>query len=160
MEKKELEEVMRVVNKVIDKKIHKLKIELSGEMEKHDKRIGKVEKNSQTIYQELNFYISESKVIQFNEDLYLLWKIEKDIEWIDDIAHITKICINEKYGSIAHVFDFIISYIDAMYLNNKKLQKQFKHDLAIILGYNFNDHKSSKVFRNAYYNAIDKVNEL
>ena len=160
MEKKELEEVMRVVNKVIDKKIHKLKIELSGEMEKHDKRIGKVEKNSQTIYQELNFYISESKVIQFNEDLYLLWKIEKDIEWIDDIAHITKICINEKYGSIAHVFDFIISYIDAMYLNNKKLQKQFKHDLAIILGYNFNDHKSSKVFRNAYYNAIDKINEL
>ena len=160
MGKKELEEVMRVVNKVIDKKIHKLKIELSGEMEKHDKRIGKVEKNSQTIYQELNFYISESKVIQFNEDLYLLWKIEKDIEWIDDIAHITKICINEKYGSIAHVFDFIISYIDAMYLNNKKLQKQFKHDLAIILGYNFNDHKSSKVFRNAYYNAIDKVNEL
>ena len=160
MGKEELEEVMRVVNKVIDKKIHKLKIELSGEMEKHDKRIGKVEKNSQTIYQELNFYISESKVIQFNEDLYLLWKIEKDIEWIDDIAHITKICINEKYGSIAHVFDFIISYIDAIYLNNKKLQKQFKHDLAIILGYNFNDHKSSKVFRNAYYNAIDKINEL
>lgn len=56
MGKEELEEVMRVVNKVIDKKIHKLKIELSGEMEKHDKRIGKVEKNSQTIYQELNFY--------------------------------------------------------------------------------------------------------
>ena len=160
MGKKELEEVMRVVNKVIDKKIHKLKIELSGEMEKHDKRIGKVEKNSQTIYQELNFYISESKAIQFNEDLYLLWKIEKDIEWIDDMAHITQICINEKYGSRAHVFNFIISYIDTIYLNNKRLQKQFKHDLAIILGYNFNNLKSSKVFRNAYYNAIDNIDEL
>lgn len=61
MGKKELEEVMRVVNKVIDKKIYKLKIELSGEMEKHDKRIGKVEKNFQTIYQELNFYIDARK---------------------------------------------------------------------------------------------------
>ena len=65
MEKKELEEVMRVVNKVIDKKIHKLKIELSGEMEKHDKRIGKVEKNSQTIYQELNFYIDARRLTPF-----------------------------------------------------------------------------------------------
>ncbi len=160
MGKEELEEVMRVVNKVIDKKIHKLKIELSGEMEKHDKRIGKVEKNSQTIYQELNFYIDARKADTFHENVYILWKNEHDIEWIDDMAHITQICINEKYGSRAHVFNFIISYIDAIYLNNKRLQKQFKHDLAIILGYNFNDHKSSKVFRNAYYNAIDKINEL
>ncbi len=164
MDNKLLEEEMRVINnvvdKVVEKKIAKVINKLSIEVDKLEKRISNFEKDNQTIYQELNFYIPESKVIQFNEDLYLLWKIEKDIEWIDDIAHITKICINEKYGSIAHVFDFIISYIDAMYLNNKKLQKQFKHDLAIILGYNFNDHKSSKVFRNAYYNAIDKVNEL
>ena len=164
MDNKLLEEEMRVINnvvdKVVEKKIAKVINKLSIEVDKLEKRISNFEKGNQTIYQELNFYISESKVIQFNEDLYLLWKIEKDIEWIDDIAHITKICINEKYGSIAHVFNFIISYIDAMYLNNKRLQKQFKHDLAIILGYNFNNLKSSKVFRNAYYNAIDNIDEL
>ena len=123
MDNKLLEEEMRVINnivdKVVEKKIAKVINKLSIEVDKLEKRISNFEKGNQTIYQELNFYISESKVIQFNEDLYLLWKIEKDIEWIDDIAHITKICINEKYGSIAHVFDFIISYIDAMYLNNK-----------------------------------------
>ena len=94
MGKEELEEVMRVVNKVIDKKIHKLKIELSGEMEKHDKRIGKVEKNFQTIYQELNFYIDARKADTFHENVYILWKNEHDIEWIDDMAHITQICIS------------------------------------------------------------------
>ena len=164
MDNKLLEEEMRVINnvvdKVVEKKIAKVINKLSIEMDKLEKRISNFEKGNQTIYQELNFYIPENKAIQFNEDLYLLWKIEKDIEWIDDIAHITQICINDKYGSRAHVLDFIISYIDAIYLNNKRLQKQFKHDLAIILGYNFNDHKSSKVFRNAYYNAIDKINEL
>ena len=163
MDRKLSEEEMRVINNVVDKvveqKIAKVINKLSIEVDKLEKRISNFEKGNQTIYQELNFYISESKVIQFNEDLYLLWKIEKDIEWIDDIAHITKICINDKYGSIAHVFNFIISYIDAMYLNNKRLQKQFKHDLAIILGYNFNDHKSSKIFKNAYYKAIDIINE-
>ena len=163
MDRKLSEEEMRVINNVVDKvveqKIAKVINKLSIEVDKLEKRISNFEKGNQTIYQELNFYINESKAIQFNEDLYLLWKIEKDIEWIDDIAHITKICINDKYGSIAHVFDFIISYIDAMYLNNKKLQKQFKHDLAIILGYNFNDHKSSKIFKNAYYKAIDIINE-
>ena len=163
MDRKLSEEEMRVINNVVDKvveqKIAKVINKLSIEVDKLEKRISNFEKGNQTIYQELNFYIPESKVIQFNEDLYLLWKIEKDIEWIDDIAHITKICINDKYGSIAHVFNFIISYIDAMYLNNKRLQKQFKHDLAIILGYNFNDHKSSKIFKNAYYKAIDIINE-
>ncbi len=163
MDRKLSEEEMRVINNVVDKvveqKIAKVINKLSIEVDKLEKRISNFEKGNQTIYQELNFYINESKAIQFNEDLYLLWKIEKDIEWIDDIAHITKICINDKYGSIAHVFNFIISYIDAMYLNNKRLQKQFKHDLAIILGYNFNDHKSSKIFKNAYYKAIDIINE-
>ena len=164
MDNKLLEEEMRVINnvvdKVVEKKIAKVINKLSIEVDKLEKRISNFEKGNQTIYQELNFYISESKVIQFNEDLYLLWKIEKDIEWIDDMAHITQICINEKYGSRAHVFNFIISYIDTIYLNNKRLQKQFKHDLAIILGYNFNNLKSSKVFRNAYYNAIDNIDEL
>ena len=165
MEKKELEEEeMRVINnvvdKVVEKKIAKVINKLSIEVDKLEKRISNFEKGNQTIYQELNFYINESKAIQFNEDLYLLWKIEKDIEWIDDMAHITQICINEKYGSRAHVFNFIISYIDTIYLNNKRLQKQFKHDLAIILGYNFDNLKSSKVFRNAYYNAIDNIDEL
>ena len=164
MDNKLLEEEMRVINnvvdKVVEKKIAKVINKLSIEVDKLEKRISNFEKGNQTIYQELNFYISESKAIQFNEDLYLLWKIEKDIEWIDDMAHITQICINEKYGSRAHVFNFIISYIDTIYLNNKRLQKQFKHDLAIILGYNFNNLKSSKVFRNAYYNAIDNIDEL
>lgn len=164
MDNKLLEEEMRVINnvvdKVVEKKIAKVINKLLIEVDKLEKRISNFEKGNQTIYQELNFYIPESKVIQFNEDLYLLWKIEKDIEWIDDMAHITQICINEKYGSRAHVFNFIISYIDTIYLNNKRLQKQFKHDLAIILGYNFDNLKSSKVFRNAYYNAIDNIDEL
>ena len=124
MEKKELEEeAMRVINKVVDEKIANVINKFLIEIDKLNKRISNLEKDNQTIYQELNFYISESKAIQFNEDLYLLWKIEKDIKWIDDMAHITQICINDKYGSIAHVFNFIISYIDAMYLNNKRLQK-------------------------------------
>lgn len=164
MDNKLLEEEMRVINnvvdKVVDEKIANVINKLLIEIDKLEKRISNFEKDNQTIYQELNFYISESKAIQFNEDLYLLWKIEKDIEWIDDMAHITQICINEKYGSRAHVFNFIISYIDTIYLNNKRLQKQFKHDLAIILGYNFDNLKSSKVFRNAYYNAIDNIDEL
>lgn len=164
MDRKLSEEEMRVINnvvdKVVEKKIAKVINKLSIEVDKLEKRISNFEKGNQTIYQELNFYIPESKVIQFNEDLYLLWKIEKDIEWIDDIAHITQICINDKYGSIAHVFNFIISYIDAIYLNNKRLQKQFKHDLAMILGYNIDNPKSSKVFKNAYYKAIDIINEL
>lgn len=164
MDNKLSEEEMRVINnvvdKVVDEKIANVINKLLIEIDKLEKRISNFEKGNQTIYQELNFYISESKAIQFNEDLYLLWKIEKDIEWIDDMAHITQICINEKYGSRAHVFNFIISYIDTIYLNNKRLQKQFKHDLAIILGYNFNNLKSSKVFRNAYYNAIDNIDEL
>lgn len=164
MDNKLLEEEMRVINnvvdKVVDEKIANVINKLLIEIDKLEKRISNFEEDNQTIYQELNFYISESKAIQFNEDLYLLWKIEKDIEWIDDMAHITQICINEKYGSRAHVFNFIISYIDTIYLNNKRLQKQFKHDLAIILGYNFNNLKSSKVFRNAYYNAIDNIDEL
>ena len=164
MDNKLSEEEMRVINnvvdKVVDEKIANVINKLLIEIDKLEKRISNFEKDNQTIYQELNFYISESKAIQFNEDLYLLWKIEKDIEWIDDMAHITQICINEKYGSRAHVFNFIISYIDTIYLSNKRLQKQFKHDLAIILGYNFNNLKSSKVFRNAYYNAIDNIDEL
>ena len=164
MDNKLSEEEMRVINnvvdKVVDEKIANVTNKLLIEMDELDKRISNLEKDKQTIYQELNFYINESMAIQFNEDLYLLWKIEKDIEWIDDMAHITQICINEKYGSRAHVFNFIISYIDTIYLNNKRLQKQFKHDLAIILGYNFDNLKSSKVFRNAYYNAIDNMDEL
>src|SRR5574344_1737940 len=164
MDSKLLEEEIRVINnvvdKVVDEQIANVINKLLIEIDKLEKRISNFEKDNQTIYQELNFYISESKAIQFNEDLYLLWKIEKDIEWIDDMAHITQIFINEIYGSRAHVFNFIISYIDTIYLNNKRLQKQFKHDLAIILGYNFNNLKSSKVFRNAYYNAIDNIDEL
>ena len=146
--------------KEVDKKIDNFKNKLFSEIVRLDKRLNNIEKKSQTIHQELNFYVADSKAILFCEKLYFLWKNEHDIEWIDDMAHITQICINEKYGSRAHVFNFIISYIDTIYLNNKRLQKQFKHDLAIILGYNFDNLKSSKVFRNAYYNAIDNIDEL
>ena len=102
MDNKLSEEEMRVINKVVDKvvdkKIKNVMDKLLIEMDELGKRISNLEKDKQTIYQELNFYINESMAMQFNEDLYLLWKIEKDIEWIDDMAHITQICINEKYG--------------------------------------------------------------
>lgn len=149
MGKKEQVE-MRVINKVFDKKIHKLRIELLGEMEKRDKRLEKVEKNFQTIYQELNFYVAESKAIQFCEQLHMLWKNEHDIEWIDDTEHITMICINDQYGSRARVIRAIISFIDDIYVTNHKLHSQFLHDLAIILGFNASDPKSFAIFRSAY----------
>src|SRR5574344_1439763 len=92
MDSKLLEEEIRVINnvvdKVVDEQIANVINKLLIEIDKLEKRISNFEKDNQTIYQELNFYISESKAIQFNEDLYLLWKIEKDIEWIDDMAHI------------------------------------------------------------------------
>ena len=150
MAKKELVEVMRVINKVVDKKIDNLKNELFNKMEKGDKRIEKVEKKIQTIHQELNFYVAESKTIQFCEQLHILWKNEHDIEWIDDTEHITKICINEQYGSRARVIRTIISFIDDIYVTNHKLHSQFLHDLAIILGFNASDPKSFAIFRSAY----------
>ena len=141
---------MRVINNVVDKKIHKLRIELLGEMEKRDKRLEKVEKRIQTIHQELNFYVAESKAILFCEQLYMLWKNEHDIEWIDDTEHITMICINDQYGSRARVIRAIISFIDDIYVTNHKLHSQFLHDLAIILGFNASDPKSFAIFRSAY----------
>ena len=158
MEKKELEEEeMRVINKVVDEKIANVINKFLIEIDKLEKRISNFEKDNQTIYQELNFYISESKAIQFNEDLYLLWKIEKDIEWIDDMAHITKICISNKYGSRTRVFNLILSHVDLIYLNHEKLQVQLKRDLAIMLGFNVDDYKSYQAFKNAYYKAIDSI---
>lgn len=150
MGKEELEEVMRVVNKVIDKKIDKLRNELLGEMEKRDKRLDKIEKKIQTIHQELNFYVVESKAILFCEQLYMLWKNEHDIEWIDDTEHITMICINDQYGSRARVIRTIISFVDDIYVTNHKLHSQFLHDFAIILGFNASDPKSFAIFRSAY----------
>lgn len=152
--------INNVVDKVVDKKIANVMDKILIKVESLDKRISNLEKGNQIMCQELNFYINDSKAMQFNENICILWKTENEIEWIDDIAHITQIRIKDKYGSIAHVFNFIISYIDAIYLNNKRLQRQFKHDLAMILGYNFENPKSSKVFKNAYYNAIDYINEL
>lgn len=150
MDKKLLEEEMRVINNVVDKKIEKVMDKILIKVECLDKRISNLEKRSQTIYQELNFYINESKAMQFNQDLYFLWKTKNDIEWIDDIAHITQICINEKYGSRARVIRTIIIHIDEIYIINHKLHSQFLHDLAIILGYNACDPKSFAIFRSAY----------
>ena len=69
MDRKLSEEEMRVINnvvdKVVEKKIAKVINKLSIEVDKLEKRISNFEKGNQTIYQELNFYIPESKVIQF-----------------------------------------------------------------------------------------------
>ena len=150
MDNKLSKEEMRVINNVVDKKIEKVISKFSIKVESLDKRISNLEKRSQTIYQELNFYINESKAMQFNQDLYFLWKIKNDIEWIDDMTHITQICINEKYGSRAHVIRTIILYLEEIYIINHKLHSQFLHDLAIILGYNACDPKSFATFRSAY----------
>ncbi len=149
MGNKEQEE-MRVINRVVDKKIDNLRNELLNKIEKRDKRLEKIEKRIQTIHQELNFYIAESKAILFCEQLHMLWKNAHDIEWIDDTEHITMICINDQYGSRARVIRAIILFIDDIYVTNHKLHSQFLHDLAIILGFNASDPKSFAIFRSAY----------
>ena len=159
MGKKELEEI-RVINKVVDKKFNKLKNELLGKIEKIDKRLEKIEKKIQTIHQELNFYIDARKADTFHKNVYVLWKNEHDIEWINDMAHITQICISDKYGSRTRVFNLILSHVDLIYLNHEKLQVQLKRDLAIMLGFNIDDYKSYKTFNNAYYNAVENINNM
>ena len=149
MGNKEQEE-MRVINRVVDKKIDNLRNELLNKIEKRDKRLEKIETRIQTIHQELNFYIAESKAILFFEQLHMLWKNAHDIEWIDDTEHITMICINDQYGSRARVIRAIILFIDDIYVTNHKLHSQFLHDLAIILGFNASDPKSFAIFRSAY----------
>ena len=149
MGNKEQEE-MRVINRVVDKKIDNLRNELLNKIEKRDKRLEKIEKRIQTIHQELNFYIADSKAILFCEQLHMLWKNAHDIEWIDDTEHITMICINDQYGSRARVIRAIILFIDDIYVTNHKLHSQFLHDLAIILGFNASDPKSFAIFRSAY----------
>lgn len=149
MGNKEQEE-MRVINRVVDKKIDNFKNKLFSEIVRLDKRLNNIEKKSQTIHQELNFYIAESKAILFCEQLHMLWKNAHDIEWIDDTEHITMICINDQYGSRARVIRAIILFIDDIYVTNHKLHSQFLHDLAIILGFNASDPKSFAIFRSAY----------
>ncbi len=136
--------------KEVDKKIDNFKNKLFSEIVRLDKRLNNIEKKSQTIHQELNFYVADSKAILFCEKLYFLWKNEHDIEWIDDMAHITQICINDKFGSRARVIRTIISFIDEIYVANHKLRSQFLHDLAIILGFNASDPKALATFRSAY----------
>jgi hypothetical protein len=150
MERKLLEEEMRVINNVVDKKIENVMDKLLIKVESLDKRISNLERDRQTIFQELNFYINDSLAVQFHENLHILWKIKNDIEWIDDITHIRKLSINNKYGSRARVIRTIIIHIDDIYIINHKLHSQFLHDLAIILGYNACDPKSFAIFRSAY----------
>ena len=73
------------------------------------------------------------------------------------MAHITQICISDKYGSRTRVFNLILSHVDLIYLNHEKLQVQLKRDLAIMLGFNVDDYKSYQAFKNAYYKAIDSI---
>ena len=126
----------------------------------HDRRIEVLEKVNQHITQPLNFYIDDSKARLFKKNLYSLWKKDNYVKWIDNLDNIRHICINERYGSHTHIFKLIISNVESIYLHHEKLQSQLKHDLAIILGFNIDDDKSYKIFKNAYYNAIDDVNKM
>jgi len=160
MDNKLLEEEMRVINEVVDKKIAKVMDELLIEKDKLDKRISNLEKESQAIFQELNFYIEDSKESMFKENLNILWKKDNYVTWVDDLDNIRHIGINKRYGSLKHIFTLIISSIDLIYIHHEKLQVQLKRDLAIILGFNADDYKSYQAFKNAYYNAIDNIDKL
>ena len=163
MDNKLSEEEMRVINKVVDKVVHKkiakVMDELLIEKDKLDKRISNLEKESQAIFQELNFYIDDSKESMFKENLYILWKKDNYVTWVDDLDNIRHIGINKRYGSLKHIFTLIISCIDLIYIHHEKLQVQLKRDLAIILGFNADDYKSYQAFKNAYYNAIDSMDK-
>lgn len=163
MDNKLSEEEMRVINKVVDrvvdKKIANVKDEFLIEMDKLDKRISNLEKESQAIFQELNFYIDSSKESMFKENLNILWKKDNYVTWVDDLDNIRHIGINKRYGSLKHIFTLIISCIDLIYIHHEKLKVQLKRDLAIILGFNADDYKSYQAFKNAYYNAIDSIDK-
>lgn len=163
MDNKLSEEEMRVINKVVDKVVHKkiakVMDELLIEKDKLDKRISNLEKESQAIFQELNFYIDDSKESMFKENLYILWKKDNYVTWVDDLDNIRHIGINKRYGSLKQIFTLIISCIDLIYIHHEKLQVQLKRDLAIILGFNADDYKSYQAFKNAYYNAIDSMDK-
>ncbi len=163
MDNKLSEEEMRVINKVVDKVVHKkiakVMDELLIEKDKLDKRISNLEKESQAIFQELNFYIDDSKESMFKENLNILWKKDNYVTWVDDLDNIRHIGINKRYGSLKQIFTLIISCIDLIYIHHEKLQVQLKRDLAIILGFNADDYKSYQAFKNAYYNAIDSIDK-
>lgn len=163
MDNKLSEEEMRVINKVVDKVVHKkiakVMDELLIEKDKLDKRISNLEKESQAIFQELNFYIDDSKESMFKENLNILWKKDNYVTWVDDLDNIRHIGINKRYGSLKQIFTLIISCIDLIYIHHEKLQVQLKRDLAIILGFNADDYKSYQAFKNAYYNAIDSMDK-
>ena len=163
MDNKLSEEEMRVINKVVDKVVHKkiakVMDELLIEKDKLDKRISNLEKESQAIFQELNFYIDDSKESMFKENLNILWKKDNYVTWVDDLDNIRHIGINKRYGSLKQIFTLIISCIDLIYIHHEKLQVQLKRDLTIILGFNADDYKSYQAFKNAYYNAIDSMDK-
>lgn len=174
MDNKLLEDEISVINKVVDKKIANVMRKLLIKVESLDKRMASIEKVNQTYDRRievlektnqnltlpLNFYIDDSKASTFKECLYILWKKENYVTWIDDLENIRHIDINNRYGSQAHIFKLIISHVDHIHIHHKKLQVQLKHDLAIILGFNIDDYKSYKAFKNAYYNAIDSINKI
>ncbi|WP_434504001.1 hypothetical protein [Prevotella sp.] len=159
MDNKLSEEEMRVINNVVDKKIEKVMDEFLIEKDKLDKRVSNLEKESKAIFQELNFYIDDSKESMFKENLNILWKKENYVTWVDDLDNIRHISINKRYGSLKHIFTLIISCIDLIYIHHEKLKVQLKRDLAIILGFNADDYKSYQAFKNAYYNAIDSIDK-
>lgn len=139
MDNKLSEEEMRVINRVVDKKIEKVMDEFLIEKDKFDKRVSNLEKDSQAIFQELNFYIDDSKESMFKENLNILWKKDNYVTWVDDLDNIRHISINKRYGSLKHIFTLIISCIDLIYIHHEKLKIQLKRDLAIILGFNADD---------------------
>lgn len=148
---------MKVINHVVDKKVENVIEKLLIKIDKLDKRISNLEKERQAICQELNFYIDDIKESAFKEKLYTLWKKDNYVTWVDDIDNIRHIGINERYGSLKHIFTLILSSIDVIYIHHEKLQVQLKRDLAIILGFNADDYKSYQAFKNAYYKAINNI---
>src|SRR5574344_1429272 len=108
MDKKLLEEEMKVINHVVDKKVENVIEKLLIKIDKLDKRISNLEKESQAIFKELNFYIDDSKESMFKESLYILWKKDNYVTWVDDIDNIRHIGINERYGSLKHIFTLIL----------------------------------------------------
>jgi len=160
MDNKLSKDEMRVINNVVDKKIEKVMDEFLIEKDKLDKRVSNLEKESKAIFQELNFYIDDSKESMFKENLNILWKKDNYVTWVDDLDNIRHISINKRYGSLKHIFTLIISCIDLIYIHHEKLKVQLKRDLAIILGFNADDYKSYQAFKNAYYNAIDSIDKL
>lgn len=101
----------------------------------------------------LNYYIADERKERFKAEITALWRKQKMIT-VDNPDDIRKIHIREKYGSRTKLFRIIFSNIDSEFIG----MPFFKHNLAEICSFNINDKKSNERFRNAYYQALHKLN--